>query len=176
MDSRPSDNGSSSSLEGDSLSSNRDSTARAKAGQNSTSEAEVGRSILGKLSLRKLAVSAEVVVSTKSSEVVRSTATRGESFPSATSIDFNEVSSDAIRARSLLPGDSGRAASRGSSDNRSSRSRSGRVDSRFRPDTSLASDSTDLERDGGSAALKTGVLDGVEREAVRVIVSSEAVG
>jgi len=87
-------------------------------------------------------------------------------------VDFNLVSSDSGRARSLLPGDSGLASSRSSLDKRSSRGGVGGVSSRLRPGTDGASLSTDSETKRSSAAV---LSDIVERDTVRVAVVASIV-
>ena len=73
----------------------------------------------------------------------------------------------------MLPRNSGSASSRSGGDNSSSRSGSNGVDTRRRPRASGASDSSHLEGDGISTAVKV-VAEVVKREAVRAntLVSS----
>lgn len=91
-------------LEGESLSGNRFGTVDSISEDVSSSDADTGSSVLSKLSRGESASSVKVVVSKL---VVSVTSTAGKSLPLSVRVNFNLVSSDSGRARSLLPGDSG---------------------------------------------------------------------
>jgi hypothetical protein len=152
-------------LEGESLSGNRFGTVDSISEDVSSSDADTGSSVLSKLSRGESASSVKVVVSKL---VVSVTSTAGKSLPLSVRVNFNLVSSDSGRARSLLPGDSGWASGRSSLDKRSSMGGVSGVSSGLRPGTDGASRSTDSEANGRSTAVV--LSDIVERDTVRVTV------
>lgn len=152
-------------MESESLSSNRFSTGDSISEDVSSSDADIAGSILSKLSRGELASSVKVLASKL---VVGVASTAGKVLPLSVRVDFNLESSDSSRARSLLPGDSGRTSSRSSLDKRSSRSRGSAVVSRFRPGSNRAALGTDSETNRSSTA--TVLSNIVERNTVGVAV------
>jgi hypothetical protein len=117
---------------------------------------------LSKVSRGDSARSTEVVT-----EVVVLGSALGKSLPVSIGINLNSVASDASRAASCLPRDSGSASSRSGGDNSSSGSAGHGVDTRRGPRAGSASNSSHLEGDGISTAVKV-VAEVVKREAIRV--------
>jgi hypothetical protein len=117
---------------------------------------------LSKLSLADGARSTEVVTKV----VVLGGALR-KSRPVSVGVNLNSVASDTSGAAACLPRNSGSASSRSGGNDSSSRGGGHGVDTRRRPRASGASDSSHLEGDGISTAVKV-VAEVVKREAIRV--------